>query len=83
MLSPLVRQQIAHVLEITLVLIVIAGIAAGLTFLEDLCETRQQHLWLCQIIRVVSMYSIFVGAVIFCTTITIVGIRLIRNMGKP
>jgi fluoride ion exporter CrcB/FEX len=82
MINLLNRQPMAQVLETTLVLAVITGLAIGLTFLADFCQARNQAQWLCQTIRVGSMYAYFVAAVIFCTTITMVGIRLIRNMGN-
>ena len=82
MLNPPNRKQMAHVLEIALVLVVIAGSALGLNFLADFCQTRHQPLWLGQAARVVAMYLFFVDAVIFCSAIAIVGIRLIRNLGN-
>ena len=81
MITPFKRQQITHVLEIALVLIVVTAVAIGLTFLADFCQSHYQHLWLGQLVRVVAMYLFFVAGVIFCTSLTIFGIRLVRNMG--
>jgi fluoride ion exporter CrcB/FEX len=76
------RRPMAQVLESALVLAVITGLAIGLTFLADFCQARNQAQWLCQTIRVGSMYAYFVAAVIFCATLTTIGLSLIRNMGQ-
>jgi len=82
MISPFKRQQTAHVLEIVLVLTVVSGVAMGLTLLADFFQGGTQHRWLGQVVRVVAMYLFFVAAVIFCASLTIFGIRLIRNMAN-
>ena len=78
MLNLHIKRQM--VLETILVLVPLVIIAIGLTSLDGFLQARGQHLWLSQVLRVLSMYSFFVAAVIFCATITVLGIKLFKNM---
>ena len=82
MFSPIVRKQIAHTVENSIILVVITAVALGLTYAEDFCKSHGRHECLAQGVRVVSMYSFFVDAVVFCATITIVGYKMIRHTWK-
>ncbi len=80
MRNPLLSRQM--VFETVLVLVLLTSLAIGLTSLEGFLEARRQQLWLCQVVQVLSMYSFFVAAVIFCATLTMVGIKFFKNMGS-
>ena len=70
------------VLETIVVLTLITGLAVGLSSLGGFLEAQRQLLWLGQVCKVLSMYSFFVAAVIFCATLTMVGIKWFKNMGS-
>jgi hypothetical protein len=80
MLSPLIKRQL--VLETIVVLTLITGLAVGLSAFGGFLEAQRHNPWLCQVLRVLSLYSFFVAAVIFCATITMIGIKWFMNMAS-